>query len=202
MRDTLEKDTKTNGRMPSTAVLLTDSALLMPVLHHLPDKDVNVSMGYPLTRSPLNRLLDALLRLQEGRSEDGRYYWRTLLQCLRHPYLNMLRIEDESGRTLFLRDALRRLEALVRTGNPFCGSGGSGRRMPRRSARPAGHVALPVPGHHGGSLVRRPQHGRYSRMPARHLRLSVGLRRRYVAAFSFGRGGHVPSHAPRRAHLA
>ena len=46
MRDTLEKDTKTNGRMPSTAVLLTDSALLMPVLHHLPDKDVNVSMGY------------------------------------------------------------------------------------------------------------------------------------------------------------
>ena len=55
----------------------------------------------------------------QGRSEDGRYYWRTLLQCLRHPYLNMLRIEDESGRTLFLRDALRRLEALVRTGYRF-----------------------------------------------------------------------------------
>ena len=119
MHDMLEKDTKTNANMPSTAVLLTDSALLMPVLHHLPDKDVNVSMGYPLTRSPLNRLLDALLRLQDGRAEDGRYYWRTLLQCLRHPYLNMLRIEDEGGRNLFLRDALRRLETLVRTGSRF-----------------------------------------------------------------------------------
>ncbi|MDR0467029.1 MAG: PD-(D/E)XK nuclease family protein, partial [Deltaproteobacteria bacterium] len=72
---------------PSTAVLLTDPSLLMPVLHHLPRKDVNISMGYPLERSALWRLLEILFRIQEGRREDGRYYWRTVLEYLRHPYL-------------------------------------------------------------------------------------------------------------------
>ena len=103
----------------STAVVLTDSALLMPVLHHLPDKDVNVSMGYPLERSPLNRLLEALLQLQESRTEDGRYYWRNLLQCLRHPYLNLLRADDGSGTPLYLRELLRRMENTIRTGSRF-----------------------------------------------------------------------------------
>lgn len=117
LRETLADSRHT--AMPSTAVVLTDSALLMPVLHHLPDKDVNVSMGYPLSRSPLNRLLDALLRLQAGRSDDGRYYWRDLLRCLRHPYLKMLAVNDAEGRSLSLRDALRRLEILIRTGSRF-----------------------------------------------------------------------------------
>ena len=103
----------------STAVVLTDSAVLMPVLHHLPNKDVNVSMGYPLERSPLNRLLEALLQLQEGKTEDGRYYWRSLLQCLRHPYLNLLRVDDGSGTPLYLREVLRRVVAELRKGARF-----------------------------------------------------------------------------------
>ncbi len=103
----------------STAIVLTDSSLLMPVLHHLPHKDVNVSMGYPLERSPLNRLLDGLLRLQATRSDEGRYYWRHLLQCLRHPYVNMLRTRDAYGQPLLLRDALRPLERIIREGTRF-----------------------------------------------------------------------------------
>lgn len=103
----------------STAVVLTDNALLMPVLHHLPDKNVNISMGYPLDRSPLNRLLEAVLQLRETRAEDGRFYWRNLLQCLRHPYLNMLCAPDGQGGALRLRDALRRLEHAVRRGPRF-----------------------------------------------------------------------------------
>ncbi len=103
----------------STAVVLTDSSLLMPVLHHLPDKDVNISMGYPLDRSPLNRLLDGILRLQATRSDDGRYYWRQVLQCLRHPYVNMLRTQDRDGNPLLLRDALRSLEKHIREGARF-----------------------------------------------------------------------------------
>ena len=103
----------------STAVVLTDSSVLMPVLHHLPNKDVNVSMGYPLERSPLNRLLEALLQLQEGKTEDGRYYWRSLLQCLRHPYLNLLRVDDGSGTPRYLRDLLRGVVAELRKGARF-----------------------------------------------------------------------------------
>lgn len=103
----------------STAVVLADSSLLMPVLHHLPDKNVNISMGYPLSRSPLFRLLDALFRLEESRTEDGRFHWRALLHVLRHPYLHMLSTEDAQARPLALRDAMRRLDALLRNGSRF-----------------------------------------------------------------------------------
>ena len=81
-----------------TAVILPDTGLLMPVLHHLPHVDINVSMGYPLARSPLFRLIDTILRLQENRRDQG-YYWRDLVELVRHPYLKMLSlpgsIQDE-----------------------------------------------------------------------------------------------------------
>ena len=107
------------GDSASTAVVLTDSSLLMPVLHHLPEKDVNVSMGYPLARSPLFRLVDDLFRLREGRAEDGRYHWRALLHVLRHPYLNMLEIPGKDGEPVGLREGLRRMEALIREGSRY-----------------------------------------------------------------------------------
>lgn len=103
----------------STAVVLTESSLLLPVLHHLPEKEVNVSMGYPLARSPLFRLVDDLFQLQEGRAADGRYHWRALLHVLRHPYLNMLETAPVDGETLPLRDGLRRMEALIREGSRY-----------------------------------------------------------------------------------
>lgn len=108
-----------HGDAASTAVVLTDSSLLLPVLHHLPEKDVNVSMGYPLARSPLFRLVDDLFRLQEGRAEDGRYHWRALLHVLRHPYLNMLETPGKDGEPLALREGLRRMEALIREGSRY-----------------------------------------------------------------------------------
>lgn len=101
----------------STAILLTHGDLLLPVLHHLPDKDVNISMGYPLERSPLYHLLDSLFQLHEGRDREGLFYWRQLLACLRHPYLGMLRAgetDDKAARPL--RPLLRLLEKHVRTG--------------------------------------------------------------------------------------
>ncbi len=73
-----------------TAVALPDSGLLLPALHHLPHADVNISMGYPLTRSPLFRLLDTILRMQENKRGSG-YHWRDLVELVRHPYLKMLR---------------------------------------------------------------------------------------------------------------
>ncbi|MDR2573163.1 MAG: PD-(D/E)XK nuclease family protein [Desulfovibrio sp.] len=102
----------------STAVVLPDNALLMPVLHHLPDKDVNVSMGYPLKRSSLCRLLENLFQLRV-RSEDGRFYWRDMRQMLRQPCLNALSLQDENGETVFLREGLRHMESLMMEGDRF-----------------------------------------------------------------------------------
>ncbi len=86
----------TRGYAADTAVILPDSGLLMPALHHLPRTDINISMGYPLVRSPLFRLLDTLLRLQENRRGSG-YYWRDLVELVRHPYLKMLLVPDDSA---------------------------------------------------------------------------------------------------------
>lgn len=84
------------------AVALPDTGMLMPVLHHLPRKDVNISMGYPLARSSLAQLIETLLRLQESRLDARLYYWRDVAALLRHPYLKMLRIgEAEPLRALF-----------------------------------------------------------------------------------------------------
>lgn len=107
---------------PSTAVVLTHNGLLLPVLHHLPRKDVNVSMGYPLERSPLFRLLESLFRTQEERGADGRYYWRSLLECLRHPYLAMLQQDDATGlppvsERASLREPLALLVETIRQGS-------------------------------------------------------------------------------------
>lgn len=110
------------GDPPSTAVVLTHNGLLLPVLHHLPDKNVNVSMGYPLERSPLYRLLESLFRLQEHRTGSGRYLWRDMLECLRHPYLAMLQQEvgEDGAPSPELRVPLATLCRAVRAGNRTC----------------------------------------------------------------------------------
>jgi hypothetical protein len=95
-----------------TAVVLPDTGALMPVLHHLPAKDVNISMGYPLARSSLLRLVETVLRLQETSPGPGRYAWRDVVALVRHPYVKML--EPRPG--LPLRGLLREMERAVRAG--------------------------------------------------------------------------------------
>nr|WP_235669621.1 PD-(D/E)XK nuclease family protein [Solidesulfovibrio carbinolicus] len=101
--------------LESTAIVLPDTGLLSPVLHILPRRDVNISMGYPLARSSLARLLETILALQETRLERGRYHWRELIALLRHPYLKMLRL----GAAEPLRAVFHGLEAAIRQGGAY-----------------------------------------------------------------------------------
>ncbi|GFM35675.1 PD-(D/E)XK nuclease family protein [Desulfovibrio psychrotolerans] len=107
--------TQTDGDAPQetqgTAVVLPDTGLLMPVLHHLPRRDVNISMGYPLGRSTLFRLLETVMRLQET-ARNGQYYWKELIRLLRHPYLKMLSLQGERPLGLMLHN----METAIRTG--------------------------------------------------------------------------------------
>lgn len=118
--DVLEQTLTGTESHQGTAVVLPDTGLLMPVLHHLPDKDVNISMGYPLERSTLFRLLETAMRLQETRpprtdGSAGAYYWKELIGLVRHPYLKMLSIGDEQP----LAVPLRNMEASIRTGQRY-----------------------------------------------------------------------------------
>lgn len=98
----------------STAIILPDAGLLMPTLHHLPQRDINISMGYPLKRTQLQSFLDDIFQLQMQRSPDGRYYWRNLLRLIHQPYLGMLAAGP--NREINLRRALRKLDQAIRSG--------------------------------------------------------------------------------------
>lgn len=120
VRDMLSCDADGPEPAPSTAIVLADSALLMPTLHTLPDKGVNISMGYPLERTPLCRLLETLMQAQSHRQQDGRYHWRSLRHCLRHPYLQLLAVpQGEGSGAQSLRGVLLRMESLLRQGSRF-----------------------------------------------------------------------------------
>ncbi|MBI5519758.1 MAG: PD-(D/E)XK nuclease family protein [Desulfovibrio sp.] len=78
----------------STAVVLPDPGALVPVMHHLPAAEANISMGYPLGRSALAQLLESILTLHENGDGAGKYAWRDLVALVRHPLLRVLRAGD------------------------------------------------------------------------------------------------------------
>ncbi len=77
-----------------TAVIMPKQEMLFPMLHALPQKaeKVNVTMGYPLSTTPVFTLLEHIINLQlsASASKDGsRTYFnhRHVLGILRHPYV-------------------------------------------------------------------------------------------------------------------
>jgi RecB family exonuclease len=98
-------------RPDQCALVLPDPSALIPALYSLPPRMlVNVSLGYPLERTALASLLDQLMRLQEGRNEEGAYYHHDYLTLIRHPYLRRLPTPSGSeGRIVlhFLEEKIR-----------------------------------------------------------------------------------------------
>jgi RecB family exonuclease len=75
-----------------TAIILPDERMLLTVLHSLPEeaKRLNVTMGYPLSQSPLFTLVEALFNLyKHSKSEDEKsnFYHRYVKEILLHPYI-------------------------------------------------------------------------------------------------------------------
>lgn len=99
----------------SAAIILPSANMLMPLLHELPDKNVNISMGYPLQRTTLASMAETLLRPRQYQREDGRLHWRELLERVRLPFWAMLRTAADDS----LREALAELEGRIRRGAPF-----------------------------------------------------------------------------------
>lgn len=77
-----------------TAVVLCHEALLQPVLHSLPAevKHVNITMGFPLSQTPVYSFLIALLELHTHgfNFKSGRYTFQSVVTLLKHPYTRQL----------------------------------------------------------------------------------------------------------------
>ena len=76
------------------AVVLCNEALLLPVLHSIPEvvRNVNITMGFPLAQTPVYSFINAILELQTSgyRTDSGRYIYDAVQTVLKHPYTRRL----------------------------------------------------------------------------------------------------------------
>ena len=82
--------------LKTTAVVLADESLLNPILNSIPKEidTVNITMGYPLNKTPLADLFKQLIELYINREEPG-WYYRKILELLSHPYIKVLLSVDD-----------------------------------------------------------------------------------------------------------
>ncbi|MEX8549332.1 MAG: PD-(D/E)XK nuclease family protein [Mucilaginibacter sp.] len=90
-----------------TAIILADESLLVPVMQTLPPEAgiVNITMGYPLTQSPLFGLTELWLKIQEQINKQQKHtvYYRDALAFLSHPLSGVKAAERERLQNLLLQ---------------------------------------------------------------------------------------------------
>lgn len=81
----------TEEKVSKTAIILGDESLLIPILNSLPSniKNVNVTMGIPLGKTPLSSFFEQLITLKKQSLERG-FYYKDLLTLLQHPLASTL----------------------------------------------------------------------------------------------------------------
>ncbi|HAV43289.1 TPA: hypothetical protein DCX15_04665 [bacterium] len=87
-----------------TAIVLPQPESLIPLLSEVMTTlgvDYNISMGYPLVRTPIYALLDLFIKLQES-SQNGAYYLPDYLSLLMHPYIKNIHHRIKSSHTRIL----------------------------------------------------------------------------------------------------
>ena len=90
------------------AIVLCNEALLLPVLHSIPQdvQNVNITMGFPLAQTPVYSFINAAMELQTNgyRPDTGRFTYEAVSKILKHPYIRQLsdhatRLERELTKT-------------------------------------------------------------------------------------------------------
>lgn len=94
--DILRNKLRLNGQNErETAVIIPDERLLNTVVNSIPGNisSLNISMGYPLSESPIATLLFNIFSLHNnaqryinGNNKRLRFYYRDVFDILRHPY--------------------------------------------------------------------------------------------------------------------
>ncbi|MEZ5196030.1 MAG: PD-(D/E)XK nuclease family protein [Bacteroidales bacterium] len=111
----LLKDLAANNEdLMNTAVVLNDQSIALPLLNSMDEslKKFNLTMGLPLSSTPLYRLISSVLNLHENsvkfsNSGEGfqKYYFRDVITVLEHHYIQLL---DSSEMVIPLNDSIRK----------------------------------------------------------------------------------------------
>jgi hypothetical protein len=90
--DSLRPSTDFND--PDSAIVLCNESILPVVIHAIPPtgvENVNITMGFPITQTPVAGFLQALSDLQtKGSSSSGVFHYKYVLPVLRHPYTRII----------------------------------------------------------------------------------------------------------------
>ena len=82
------------GSEKENAIVLCNEALLLPVLHSIPQdvQNVNITMGFPLAQTPVYSFINAAMELQTNgyRPDTGRFTYEAVSKILKHPYTRQL----------------------------------------------------------------------------------------------------------------
>lgn len=97
-----------------TAIVLCDEHMLQPVLHSLPEekpRQINITMGFPLTDTPIYSFLSILTSMQiEGWDAKGKHFRNSFAEKVRrHPYFQKC---NEEQLMIHQEDNLKLLEYL------------------------------------------------------------------------------------------
>lgn len=78
-----------DSNLNSTAVVLGDESLLDVIINSLPKNvdALNITMGFPLNKTPLAALFDQLFLLQKNKSNPNSTYFRHVLTILSNPFI-------------------------------------------------------------------------------------------------------------------
>ncbi|MBE0647268.1 MAG: PD-(D/E)XK nuclease family protein [Bacteroidales bacterium] len=107
-----------------TAVILPDEKLLLPLLNSLPPglDAVNITMGLPLSQTPLADLLILVyemhhhaIRMNPGSKKSGRFYFRDVAKVLQHPYVSRLASANSEGNQFAFRELVEKIKAGQKT---------------------------------------------------------------------------------------
>jgi CRISPR/Cas system-associated exonuclease Cas4 (RecB family) len=87
MAQVLEEQLASGASPEDILIVLPDEKLMLPVLHGVSDKveKLNITMGFPLSSTPMFNLVESLIELQLTRKQ-GNFNHRPVLALLNHPY--------------------------------------------------------------------------------------------------------------------
>ena len=82
------------NKLESTALVLADETLLLPILNSLPKAidTINITMGLPLAQTPLKSLVDQWFKLSYGKTKT--FYYKDVINLLTHPFIMVLFSHD------------------------------------------------------------------------------------------------------------
>jgi hypothetical protein len=79
---------------PDSAIVLCNESVLPAVIHTIPPtgvENVNITMGFPITQTPVAGFIQVLSDLQtKGSNSSGVFHYKYVLPVLRHPYTRII----------------------------------------------------------------------------------------------------------------